>query len=409
MFDRMKYRLNAWQHREKSEPLARDTLLLSMQISLIPLMSFSVIVFALLAGGTADPFCLYVPAAVAAALSLMIWLNIGGRYVASLVGTLLIAFAAPWLYALHAASGAPGASWHMLYLSIPVLILSQFVPLRVTLTLAAAHFAGMASLTWLSGGTENEKWILLVFSVLISALGTLINHMNRKQGDRALSNVSLSEATERTLRDFSMHDSLTGLYNRRYLEEALHGYTRVSSQPFTILMVDLDHFKTINDLYGHVTGDQVLQKVAGILSVNHRPTDIACRYGGDEFIVILINCALKDGIRKAETIKQQIAALMPYDREDHPHTGDGLGRRGALSRKRRRPRHHHEGCRPDDVHGQAGGPQPRRGLAGRALAGVPDYPFNPQEATAPATGQRTGPRLCMAGAVFQFADAGDFD
>lgn len=318
MFGRMKYRLDAWQHREKSEPLARDTLLLGMQIALIPLMCFTVVVFALLAKGAVDVFFLYVLSATAAVLSLTIWLNVTGRYAAALTGTLLVVFATPWLYAFYATLGGTHASWPLLYLSVPVLVVSQFTPLRFTVPIAAAHLAAMACLMWASGGMGGERWIIWLFTVAVSALGTLINHMNRRLGERALSNVSLSEATERTLRDYSMHDPLTGLYNRRYLEESLHSYTRTPSQPFTILMVDLDHFKTINDLYGHVTGDLVLQQVAGILSVNHRPTDIACRYGGDEFIVILIGCALKDGIRKAEIIKQQIAALMPNDRENHP-------------------------------------------------------------------------------------------
>jgi diguanylate cyclase (GGDEF)-like protein len=316
MFEQLKEKADNWQNREQSEPIARDTLLLQMQVALIPLLSFTVILFALLGGGALSGFCLYTALAAFAALSLCVWLNLKGRYMASLLVTLAVVFAATWLYALYGLLVAQGSPWLLLYLAVPLLILSQFAPLRVTLPVTAAHLLGMGGLMWAAGGAGSDKWIIWAFCVMLSALCILINHQGRQQSERALSSINMSEAAERTLRDVSMHDPLTGLYNRRHLEESLRGYTRAPAQPFTILMVDLDHFKSINDLYGHIAGDTVLQQVAGILSVNHRPTDIACRYGGDEFIVILINCALRDGIRKAEVIKTQIAALTPTDREE---------------------------------------------------------------------------------------------
>jgi hypothetical protein len=85
------------------------------------------------------------------------------------------------------------------------------------------------------------------------------------------------------MRVLALSDSLTGLYNRRFLEDALnrelHRAER-SKKPFSIIMIDIDHFKRFNDTFGHDAGDFVLVAIARALMKNVRPTDIVCRYGG---------------------------------------------------------------------------------------------------------------------------------
>jgi two-component system cell cycle response regulator len=90
--------------------------------------------------------------------------------------------------------------------------------------------------------------------------------------------------------EYSAHDALTGLYNRRYFERRLReesAHARRHKRPFSIVIIDLDHFKVINDTYGHEDGDQVLCHVAELLGSALREDDIACRYGGEEFVVLL--------------------------------------------------------------------------------------------------------------------------
>lgn len=90
--------------------------------------------------------------------------------------------------------------------------------------------------------------------------------------------------------EYSAHDALTGLYNRRYFERRLReesAHARRHKRPFAIIVVDLDHFKLINDTYGHEDGDRVLCHVAELLSSSLREDDIACRIGGEEFVVLL--------------------------------------------------------------------------------------------------------------------------
>jgi diguanylate cyclase (GGDEF)-like protein len=92
------------------------------------------------------------------------------------------------------------------------------------------------------------------------------------------------------LREESIRDVLTGLYNRRYLDDMLQREISRSSRenkPLTILLLDMDTFKTINDSYGHQSGDLVLQKLGQFLTASTRREDIVCRYGGDEFVVIM--------------------------------------------------------------------------------------------------------------------------
>lgn len=309
-------KIRDWRQKQQGELFSQDLLLLNIQILLIPILALSVFVFSLIDPAGYLPFSLYAALCVISVLSIAMLVNIQGHSLASLLVTLGVLFTVPWGYALYGLSASPQSLWPLLYLAVPLQVLSLFVPLRVTVPFTLLQLLGMAWLILPLKTHQGTCWIIFFFTVMLSGLSIAINTLHRQQNRKLQGSMNASEATERTLRDYSTHDPLTGLYNRRYMDETLRVYTQTRAQSFAILMVDLDHFKSINDLYGHVVGDAVLQQVSKILSLNHRPTDIACRYGGDEFIVILIGCSLKDAIRKAEIIKQQIAALMPTDREE---------------------------------------------------------------------------------------------
>jgi len=90
--------------------------------------------------------------------------------------------------------------------------------------------------------------------------------------------------------EYSAHDALTGLYNRRYFERRLReesAHAKRHKRPFSIILVDIDHFKLVNDTYGHEDGDRVLCHVAELLGGSLREDDIACRFGGEEFVILL--------------------------------------------------------------------------------------------------------------------------
>ena len=123
----------------------------------------------------------------------------------------------------------------------------------------------------------------------------------------ALSNVKLRVS----LRQQSIIDPLTQLYNRRYLDEILKRELARSSRsgiPLSVLVLDLDHFKRINDTYGHEGGDAILRKVALTLRENIRSADVACRMGGEEMVVLLPECGIEDAIKRADALRQLIAA-----------------------------------------------------------------------------------------------------
>jgi diguanylate cyclase (GGDEF)-like protein len=124
----------------------------------------------------------------------------------------------------------------------------------------------------------------------------------------ALSNIALRDK----LRSQALRDPLTGLYNRRYMEDALERVVRLAERERTevsVIMIDLDHFKRLNDQYGHAKGDTVLRDSAAAIINQLRETDIACRYGGEELIVVLPNCGLDMAAAKAERIRASIEVL----------------------------------------------------------------------------------------------------
>jgi diguanylate cyclase (GGDEF)-like protein len=124
----------------------------------------------------------------------------------------------------------------------------------------------------------------------------------------ALSSIALRER----LRNQALRDPLTGLYNRRFMEEVLESFTVQAERrkaPISAIMIDLDHFKQLNDQHGHAAGDAVLRDVAGVIMAALRKTDIACRYGGEELIVLLPDSDLDMALAKAESIRIKIADL----------------------------------------------------------------------------------------------------
>jgi diguanylate cyclase (GGDEF)-like protein len=124
----------------------------------------------------------------------------------------------------------------------------------------------------------------------------------------ALANMGLRER----LRNQALRDPLTGLYNRRYMEDCLQRFVRIAdreNREVSVVMVDLDHFKRLNDEHGHAFGDSVLRDTAMTIVGALRETDIVCRYGGEELVVILPDCNLERAADKAEALRTRIAAL----------------------------------------------------------------------------------------------------
>jgi len=105
-------------------------------------------------------------------------------------------------------------------------------------------------------------------------------------------------------------DTLTGLHNRRYMTSqagALVKRAVLGGDPVSALLVDIDHFKRINDTFGHDVGDEVLREFAVRLATNVRAIDLACRYGGEEFVVIMPDTQLKDALRIAERLRLHVS------------------------------------------------------------------------------------------------------
>jgi diguanylate cyclase (GGDEF)-like protein len=129
----------------------------------------------------------------------------------------------------------------------------------------------------------------------------------------ALANLRLRE----TLRAQSIRDPLTGLFNRRYMEESLEREllraTR-SQRPLGIIITDLDHFKRYNDTFGHEAGDLLLRELGTFLKTQLRKEDIACRYGGEEFVLILPDASLEIIKHRAETLRSGVKQMVVHFR-----------------------------------------------------------------------------------------------
>ena len=184
-----------------------------------------------------------------------------------------------------------------------------------------------------TGHWSSESWQALVAAGLPQGLGepretaipiprgteriALVSTMTVKiSGGRrqlvSLVDVSELKAVQRELRQSSVTDSLTGLYNRRLLFERLGEEAeraRRFAHGFSIVMLDIDHFKAVNDTFGHQVGDQVLMRVAAELRAELRDVDTAGRYGGEELLIVLPYAGAAQALEVAERVRARLAAL----------------------------------------------------------------------------------------------------
>lgn len=147
--------------------------------------------------------------------------------------------------------------------------------------------------------------IYMFFSLIISHTNHLYLMSNIKL---KLENAELNSA----IKELAVHDELTGLYNRHYLSEFLNleiAKAERNHSTLSVIMLDIDHFKQLNDIYGHEAGDKVLQKIGAFFNENIRKGDMACRYGGEEFIIVFPNTTLETAHSRAEVLRESIKNL----------------------------------------------------------------------------------------------------
>ncbi|WP_244574465.1 GGDEF domain-containing protein [Cohaesibacter sp. ES.047] len=175
--------------------------------------------------------------------------------------------------------------------------------------------------------TEDRQVIRQIVSELINETKD-VEEQNRALSEQlATSQAQVVELRETldTIRYESLTDDLTTLANRKHFDRSLQQAMEEAEHtgdPLTLLMTDIDHFKKFNDTFGHQTGDQVLRLVAIAVKQNVKGQDIPCRYGGEEFAVILPKTNLRQALAVAENIRKAVMAKELIKRS----TGENLGR-----------------------------------------------------------------------------------
>ena len=150
-------------------------------------------------------------------------------------------------------------------------------------------------------------WALLAVSLVTDADGVPLHFVSQIQ------DVSERRELESRLREQAEHDHLTGLYNRRRFDEELRrqiGRTARSGEPAMLAMIDLDHFKRVNDRDGHMAGDELLREVGEALAGRLRRSDTLGRLGGDEFAAILVGCDEEAGEAIAHMLVSAVAEVV---------------------------------------------------------------------------------------------------
>lgn len=300
-----------------SEPERRRSRVLAwMQITLILLIGLVLflVLFLFNQGNTPrDRLYNFLMTGLLVGLLVAFDLNRKGQYRASSHLTVFLAFLGPWGSIFGDPTILQGDFVPLTYLVLPVILASILLSVRETIILAGLQFGLLLWLPSFIPAIASINWVsLLTFIFFVSILGAISNFINRQDLKQIDETTRQLQESEVLLREISVRDVLTGLFNRRYLEETLereiHRADR-KGHSIGIIMLDLDHFKHINDTYGHATGDAALLELGSNLKSYIRGSDIACRYGGEEFVLVLPEASLEVTRKRAELLLQNTKNL----------------------------------------------------------------------------------------------------
>jgi len=198
-------------------------------------------------------------------------------------------------------------------LVLPALLLLGLVywnqPKFLAVSVAAISLA-LALILWFgAGGINAEAAFIVILSAFLTAISAEVIRRNVLPSEERMETL---EEENRELWNLSYRDTLTGLYNRRYMQQtAEHLFNRAVRyrEQLWILMIDIDHFKKVNDKLGHAVGDEVLQKTAATIQTFIRSTDTVARYGGEEFIVFIVQSNAEMAQFVANRIRDGVANM----------------------------------------------------------------------------------------------------
>jgi diguanylate cyclase len=192
---------------------------------------------------------------------------------------------------------------------------------------ATKHDASLADATKKLGGANDRDAVRGIIESLVQTASDIKrdNHALEARLKSSKQEITQLQQNLETVRNESLTDPLTTLANRKYFDDALARHiaeAAAAAEPLSLMLTDIDHFKTFNDTFGHLTGDQVLRLVALSVKQNVKGQDIAARYGGEEFAVVLPRTALREAITVADQIRRAVMSKELMKRS----TGEHLGR-----------------------------------------------------------------------------------
>jgi diguanylate cyclase (GGDEF)-like protein len=196
---------------------------------------------------------------------------------------------------------------YLYFLVIGGLLSSLFLSARMTAIIFAVTLLGMTFLSIFGVHISNPNYFNVLFFILtVGGLVVMASILRQRYVEQIHWQTLQLVESEARQRELSIRDPLTGLFNRRYLEEtlALEMIRAARKQhPIGVIMVDIDHFKRFNDIHGHAAGDVVLVQLGEFLLKHVRSSDVTCRYGGEEFILVLPEATRKITQMRAEQIR----------------------------------------------------------------------------------------------------------
>jgi diguanylate cyclase (GGDEF)-like protein len=300
-----------YRNRLPDRERSRAVILFWLQFSLILLLCATIVLVSLVDTGNRLVLYLLLVIGLVILLGSAFALNITGKYSISAWLTIACMVIGPWGSILLDNSVVNGDYLPLVYIALSVQLCSIFLSTRATLLITAVQLAALLTIILLSPNILAMNWpSLLAFILFMATLGIVSTLVTRRQVAQIEKQKQQLLEMGARFQELSVRDSLTGLFNRRYMEETLEREISLAlrkNRSLGIIMMDIDEFKQINDRFGHSTGDFVLREVAKELRSGIRQSDIACRYGGDEILLILPECSLEEASRRAQALRVKIA------------------------------------------------------------------------------------------------------